>query len=57
MPKPTPNENEPDPAAGSPDAAAAPRWVLPPNFRDVTAELIGDHYALIAPPQRAKPKD
>ena len=33
MPKtPTTNENEPDPAAGSPDAAAAPRWVLPPKF-------------------------
>jgi len=69
MPKPTTtDENEPDPAAGSPDAAAgssgAPdaaaasgaKWVLPPNFRDVTAERMGERIALVGPPQRAKPK-
>jgi hypothetical protein len=57
MPKPTTDENEPAPVTGAPDAATAPRWVLPPNFRDMTAERIGQRFALIAPPQRIKPKD
>ena len=52
MPKPTTNENEPAPVTGAPDAAIAPRWVLPPNFRDVTAERVGERIALIGPPQR-----
>jgi hypothetical protein len=52
MPKSTTDENKPDPAAGSPDAATAPRWVLPPNFRDVTAERIGERIALVGPPMR-----
>jgi len=45
------------PLDGAPDAAAAPRWVLPDNFRDVTAERVGERIALIGPPMRAKPKD
>jgi hypothetical protein len=28
-----------------------------PNFRDVTAERIGERIALVGPPQRVKPKD
>jgi hypothetical protein len=56
MPKPTPDENEPAPVTGATDAAIAPRWVLPPNFRDVTAERIGERIALIGPPMRGKPK-
>jgi hypothetical protein len=55
MPKPT--TDEPASPGDAPDAATAPRWVLPPNFRDVTAERIGERIALIAPPQRVKPKD
>jgi hypothetical protein len=54
MPKPTTDEIEP--ATGAPDAPTAPRWVLPDNFRDVTAERIGERIALVGPPQRAKPK-
>lgn len=50
MPKPSTDENEP--ATGAPDAPIAPRWVLPPNFRDVTAERIGERIALVGPPMR-----
>jgi len=52
MPKPTTTDDEPAPLDGAPDAATAPRWVLPPNFRDVTAERIGERIALIGPPMR-----
>jgi hypothetical protein len=54
MPKPTTDENESAPVTGAPDAATAPRWVLPPNFRDVTAERIGQRIALVGPPMRIK---
>ena len=50
MPK--PDENEPAPFDGAPDAAIARRWVLPPNFRDVTAERMGERIALVGPPMR-----
>ena len=56
MPKPTTDENEPALPGSAPGAAAASPWVLPPNFRDVTAERIGERIALIGPPQRGKPK-
>jgi len=56
MPQSTTDENEPAPSDGAPDAATASRWVLPPNFRDVTAERIGQRIALVGPSQRAKPK-
>jgi hypothetical protein len=50
----TTNENdvEPDAAAASPA-----KWVLPDNFRDVTAERIGERFALVGPPQRAAKPD
>jgi hypothetical protein len=56
MPNPTTDEKEPAPVTGTPDAATAPRWTLPPNFRDVTAERIGERIALVGPPMRGKPK-
>jgi hypothetical protein len=59
MPKPTTDENEPASPGDAPDAATTPPdWDhLPPNFRDVTAERIGERIALVGPPQRGKPKD
>ena len=52
MSKPTTNENDtPD---KQPDATprVLGKWVLPDNCRDVTAERIGEKFALVGPPMR-----